>query len=89
MLSDQYAGWGSKIGLFFGGIAALFWIPCYFLYPEVSLSVPFASEPTVLIRYQTKGRTYAELDELYARGVSPRKFAITKTAVQMDGNLVA
>jgi hypothetical protein len=37
MLSPQYLGWRAKIGLFFGGITILFWIPCYFLFPEVSL----------------------------------------------------
>ncbi|ORY35933.1 general substrate transporter [Naematelia encephala] len=34
MLSDQYAGWGAKIGFFFGGISVLYWIPCYFFFPE-------------------------------------------------------
>ena len=42
MLSDQYAGWGAKIGFFFGGMAAAFWIPCYFLYPEVSSTSPLS-----------------------------------------------
>jgi hypothetical protein len=36
MLSPQYAGWRAKIGLLFGGFTLLFWIPCYFLFPEVS-----------------------------------------------------
>lgn len=36
MLSAQYAGWGTKIGLFFAGTSVLCWIPCYFLFPEVS-----------------------------------------------------
>jgi hypothetical protein len=31
---------------------------------------------------ETKGRTYAELDELFERKVSARKFAATKTAAQ-------
>lgn len=62
MLSPQYAGWETKIGLFFSGTALLGLVPCIFLFPE------------------TKGRTYAEIDELYARGISPRKFASTKTA---------
>ena len=34
MLSDQNAGWGQKIGFFFGGLCFLTWIPCYFFYPE-------------------------------------------------------
>jgi hypothetical protein len=33
---------------------------------------------------QSKNRTYAELDELYERGISPRKFASTKTSVQLS-----
>jgi hypothetical protein len=34
MLSNQYAGWGQKIGLFFGGITLLYLIPCILLFPE-------------------------------------------------------
>ena len=34
LLSAQQAGWGQKIGLFFGGLAILWWIPLYFLFPE-------------------------------------------------------
>ncbi|KAM5341255.1 hypothetical protein ACJ41O_015364 [Fusarium nematophilum] len=34
MLSNQYAGWGQKIGLFFGGITLLYLIPCVLLFPE-------------------------------------------------------
>lgn len=34
MLSDQNAGWGQKIGLFFGGITVVFLVPVVLLYPE-------------------------------------------------------
>ncbi|KAJ0415216.1 general substrate transporter [Aspergillus carlsbadensis] len=34
MLSNQEAGWGQKTGLFFGGIATLYLIPCILFYPE-------------------------------------------------------
>ncbi|TLD07945.1 hypothetical protein PspLS_12172 [Pyricularia sp. CBS 133598] len=34
MLSAQYAGWGQKIGLFFGGLTLLYLIPCVLLFPE-------------------------------------------------------
>lgn len=34
MLSPQYAGWGSKIGLFFGPLAVLFTILVWFAVPE-------------------------------------------------------
>ncbi|KAF6805037.1 sugar transporter [Colletotrichum musicola] len=34
MLSNQYAGWEQKIGLFFGGVTFVYLIPCVFLYPE-------------------------------------------------------
>lgn len=47
MLSDQHAGWGVKIGFFFGALSALYWIPTYFLYPEVSLAIT-SSYHTVL-----------------------------------------
>lgn len=66
MLSDQHAGWGVKIGLFFGGISLLYYIPTYFLYPE------------------TKNRTYAQLDELYERGVPARHFGRTKTSIETE-----
>lgn len=34
---------------------------------------------------ETAGRTFAELDELYDRGVSVRRFAETETAIQRSG----
>lgn len=34
---------------------------------------------------ETSGRTFAELDELYERGVAPRNFATTETALQRSG----
>lgn len=34
MLSDQGAGWGQKIGLFFGGISAVYLIPVVLMFPE-------------------------------------------------------
>lgn len=34
MLSNQNAGWGQKTGLFFGGITAVYLIPCILLFPE-------------------------------------------------------
>ncbi|KAF9874256.1 MFS hexose transporter [Colletotrichum karsti] len=34
MLSNQHAGWGQKIGLFFGGISLVYLIPCALLFPE-------------------------------------------------------
>ncbi|KAF5501311.1 Alpha-glucosides permease MPH3 [Colletotrichum siamense] len=34
MLSNQYAGWQQKIGLFFGGVTFVYLIPCVLLYPE-------------------------------------------------------
>ncbi|RSH81844.1 uncharacterized protein EHS24_008039 [Apiotrichum porosum] len=34
---------------------------------------------------ETAGRTYSELDELFESGISPRKFAQTKTSAQMTG----
>lgn len=34
MLSAQYAGWGSKIGLFFGPLATISCVAIFFLFPE-------------------------------------------------------
>jgi hypothetical protein len=34
MLSPQYAGWGAKIGCFFGPLAALFTVLVWFTVPE-------------------------------------------------------
>ncbi|KAL2849592.1 general substrate transporter [Aspergillus pseudoustus] len=34
MLSNQHAGWGQKIGLFFGGLTLLYLTPCILLFPE-------------------------------------------------------
>ncbi|KAK5048260.1 hypothetical protein LTR84_005930 [Exophiala bonariae] len=34
MLSNQGAGWGQKIGLFFGGITFVYLLPVIFFYPE-------------------------------------------------------
>ncbi|KAK2025393.1 MFS general substrate transporter [Colletotrichum zoysiae] len=34
MLSNQYAGWGQKVGLFFGGVTLVYLIPCALLFPE-------------------------------------------------------
>ena len=34
MLSNQYAGWEQRIGLFFGGVTLVYLIPCILLYPE-------------------------------------------------------
>jgi len=66
MLSNQYAGWGTKIGFFFAGTTALMLIPVIFFYPE------------------TKGRTYAEIDELYERGIPAWRFHTTKTYAQEE-----
>lgn len=60
LLSSQDAGWGQKIGLFFGGLSVLFLVPTYYLYPE------------------TKGRSYAEIDQLYELNVPPRHFSSFK-----------
>lgn len=34
MLSDQNAGWGQKIGFFFGGISILYLVPVFLMFPE-------------------------------------------------------
>ena len=64
MLSPQYAGWGAKIGFFFGPLAAIFTVLVWFTVPE------------------TKGRTYAELDELFERRVPAWRFHKEKTSAQ-------
>jgi hypothetical protein len=64
MLSSQYAGWGAKIGFFFGPLAAIFTGLVYFAVPE------------------TKGRSYAELDELFERRIPAWRFKDTRTSAQ-------
>jgi len=36
MLSNQHAGWGQKIGLFFGSISILYMVPVFFMLPETN-----------------------------------------------------
>lgn len=83
MLSPQYAGWRAKIGLLFGGLTLIYWIPCYFLFPEVSVQVLRKRLRFLRLTGQCKDRTYQELDELYASGVPVRQFAKTRTTAQM------
>lgn len=80
MLDPQYAGWGTKIGFLFGGLSILFWIPCYFLFPEVSDI--FTRSSRSADETQSKGRTYTELDRLYASGIPVRHFAKEKLDTQ-------
>jgi hypothetical protein len=40
--------------------------------------------PCILLFPETKGRTYAELDELYDRGIPAWRFASTKTAYNAE-----
>lgn len=84
MLSPQYAGWRAKIGLLFGGFTLLFWIPCYFMFPEVSCFYSSSRPSRIQLRQQCKDRTYQELDELYASGVPVRHFAKTKTNANLE-----
>jgi hypothetical protein len=39
-------------------------------------------------RTETKGRTYAETDVLFARGFSPRKFSTTVTSYEQAVHVV-
>jgi hypothetical protein len=74
------------IGFFFGGLTAVFTVLSYFYVPEVCRQFRLAGSSTIDtdlgITEQTKGRSSSELDELFERGISCRKFAQTKTAVQ-------
>jgi hypothetical protein len=79
MLSPQYAGWRAKIGLLFGGLTLLFWISCYFMFPEVSCVIRFHRDANT----QCNARIHQELDELYASGVPIRNFAKTKKTAQL------
>jgi hypothetical protein len=45
--------------------------------------------PVVLLFPEVKGRTYAELDELFDRGIPAWRFAKTKTAHQSNLELQA
>ena len=81
MLSDQKAGWGAKCGLFFGGLTALWFIPVYFFYPEVSDPSDMAGAllKVTLTHGQTKNRNFAALDDLFERRIPERKFHLTET----------
>jgi SP family general alpha glucoside:H+ symporter-like MFS transporter len=84
MLATNGANWGVKAGYLFAGLGALGTVGIYIFTPEVcSLSVHGIWG--WLTRFQTAGRTFSEIDELFELGTSPRKFAVTETSAQRAG----
>lgn len=74
------AGWGVKTTFFFGATNTLLLILYFFQIPEVSNSSLSAGSQA---KEQYRGKTYAELDELFLARIPARKFSSTKTSVQM------
>jgi len=74
--------WGVKTGYFFAAISLVGGSILLLTVPEVGLCVHFTKREKLKVK--TKGRTYAELDELFERGIPARKFAKTKTSAQFE-----
>jgi hypothetical protein len=73
-------------GFFFGGLSIAYWLACYTSFPEVSPNDFRVSGDGLLTAVQTKNRTYAELDELFERGIPPRLFHKTKTLTEENAS---
>jgi len=73
--------WGVKTGYFFAAISFVGGGVLLLTVPEVSGPHSFKNFSDAP---KTKGRTYAELDELFERGIPALKFAKTKTAAQYE-----
>lgn len=86
--------WGPKACFFWAGINLIMNTYLYFRLRELLISFSFISlirlELTVLdSSAETKGRTYAELDILFANKISARKFAKTKIGHLTEGTEAA
>ncbi|KAJ0418877.1 general substrate transporter [Aspergillus carlsbadensis] len=65
LVNPDQANLGGKIAFIFFGILAICDVFVFFYYPETKACYTFL------------GRTFEEIDELYAMGISPRKFSQT------------
>lgn len=89
MLSPQKLNWGAEIGYFYAPLTLIGLVLMYFTVPEVRLPPNAEHCDLGADPLQIKGRTFVELDELFERRISARKFASTKTHTQAaDGTRV-
>ena len=70
LLSNQNAGWGQKIGLFFGGLAALFVVIIFFMFPETKGRT--YQELDELFENKTKPWNFAKTETSHQRSVEAR-----------------
>lgn len=70
MLSNQNAGWGQKIGLFFGGISVVYLIPTFFMFPETKGRT--YQELDELFDRNIKAWNFAKTETSHQRGVETR-----------------
>ncbi|KAH7363304.1 general substrate transporter [Plectosphaerella cucumerina] len=70
MLSNQNAGWGQKIGLFFGGISVVYLIPVVLLYPETKGRT--YQELDELFERGVKAWNFASTETSHQRSVNAR-----------------
>jgi len=84
MISPDAANLGVKAVYVWAGLLVPTIIILWLFYPEVSSSYLFLNSNADL--WQTYGRTYWELDELYERKVPAWKFKKTATTSDRSGN---
>ncbi|PNH46429.1 hypothetical protein VD0004_g1647 [Verticillium dahliae] len=70
MLSNQNAGWGQKIGLFFGGISVIYIIPVFFMFPETKGRT--YQELDELFERRVKAWNFAKTETSHQRSVDAR-----------------
>ncbi|KAG7112167.1 MFS transporter fmqE like protein [Verticillium longisporum] len=70
MLSNQNAGWGQKIGLFFGGISVVYMIPVFFMFPETKSRT--YQELDELFERRIKAWNFAKTETSHQRSVDAR-----------------
>lgn len=84
MISPDAGNMGVKAVYVWAGLLIPTTILLWMYYPEVSrLCVP---SPTCIDTFQTYGRTYWELDELYERKIPAWKFKNTPTLSDQSGH---
>lgn len=70
MLSEQNAGWGQKIGLFFGGISVVYLIPVLLMFPETKRRT--YQELDELFEKRVPAWKFAKTETSHQRGVQMR-----------------
>ena len=83
MISPDAGNMGVKAVYVWAGLLVPTTIILYFYYPEVSR--PHTQPWVTTDMWQTYGRTYWELDELYERKIPAWRFKNTKTSSELAG----